>query len=95
MGNAGEERGLLSTERVAFRGEQSFLIPAEKARGGAEEGKVFSAGAEFFIGLGKRGHEVMMKQHKVLWNVFLAGQFEAVVQVREGGIRGGTDRVDC
>jgi hypothetical protein len=71
MGNAGEERGLLSSESVAFRGEQSFLIPAEKARGGAEEGKVFSAGAEFFIGLGMRGHSRMMKQDDTSWNIFL------------------------
>jgi hypothetical protein len=52
------------------------LIPAEEARGGAEKGEVFASGAEFFVGLRKRGHGVMMKQQKDLWNVFLAGRVE-------------------
>jgi hypothetical protein len=47
------------------------LIPAEEACGGAEKGEVFASGAEFFVGLRKRGHERIMKQQKALWNVFL------------------------
>ena len=56
---------------MAFRGEEGFLIPAEEACGGAKKGEVFASGTEFFVGIGKRGHGVMMKQEKALWNVFL------------------------
>jgi hypothetical protein len=56
---------------VAFRGEEGFLIPAEEASGGAEKGEVFASGAEFIVGIRERGHGVMMKQEKALWNVFL------------------------
>jgi len=76
VGDAREKGGLFGTEGVAFRGEEGFLIPAEEASGGAEKGEVFTSGAEFFVGIGKRGHGVMMKQEKVLWNVFLAGRVE-------------------
>jgi hypothetical protein len=71
VGDAGEKGGLFSTERVTFRGEEGFLIPAEKACGSAEKGEVFASGAEIFVGIGKRGHVRMMKQEKALWNVFL------------------------
>jgi hypothetical protein len=71
VGDAREEGGLFGAEGVAFRGEEGFLIPAEKACGGAEKGEVFASGAEIFVGIGKRGHGVMMKQQKDLWNVFL------------------------
>jgi hypothetical protein len=76
VGDAREKGGLFGAEGVAFRGEQGFLIPAEEACGGAEKGEVFAPGAEFFVGLRKRGHGVMMKQQKDLWNVFLAGRVE-------------------
>ena len=56
------------------------MIPREEAGGGAEKGEVFTSGAEFFVGIGKRGHGVMMKQEKVLWNVFLAGREEFFVK---------------
>jgi hypothetical protein len=56
---------------VAFRGEEGFLIPAQKACGGAEKGEVFTSGAEFFVGFRKMGHAVMMKQDDTSWNVFL------------------------
>jgi hypothetical protein len=56
---------------VAFWGEEGFLIPAEEASGSAEKGEVFASGAEFFIGLRKWGHGVMMKQDDTSWNVFL------------------------
>jgi hypothetical protein len=72
VGDAGEKGGLFGTEGVAFRGEEGFLIPAKEACGGAEKGKVFASGAEFFVGIGKRGHVKMMKQEKALWNIFLA-----------------------
>ena len=68
---AGDLGGLFGTEGVDIRGDESFLIPAAKACGGAKKGKVFTSGAEFFVGIGKRGHGVMMKQQKALWNVFL------------------------
>ena len=71
VGDAGEQGGLFGTEGVAFRGEEGFLIPREETRGSAEKGEVFTSGAEFFVGIGTRGHGVMMKQEKVLWNVFL------------------------
>jgi hypothetical protein len=71
MRNAGEQGGLFSAERVAFGREKGFLIPTEKTCGGAEEGQVFAAGAEFFVGLRKRGHEGIMKQDDTSWNVFL------------------------
>ena len=71
VGDTGEEGGLFGTEGVAFRGEEGFLIPAEEARGGAEKGKVFASGAEFFVGIRERGHGVMMKQDDTSWNVFL------------------------
>ena len=71
VGDAGEKGGLFGTEGVAFRGEEGFLIPAEEACGGAEKGEVFASGAEFFIGLRKWGHGVMMKQDDTSWNVFL------------------------
>jgi hypothetical protein len=74
VGDAREEGGLFGAEGVAFRGEEGFLIPAEKACGGAEKGEVFASGAEIFVGIGKRGHGVMMKQEKALWNVFLASR---------------------
>ena len=47
------------------------MIPAEEARGGAEKGEVFTSGAEFFVGLRKRGHAGIMKQDDTSWNVFL------------------------
>ena len=71
VGDSGEKGGLFGTKGVAFRGEEGFLIPAQKAGGGAEKGEVFPSGAEFFIGFGERGHGKMMKQQKDLWNVFL------------------------
>jgi hypothetical protein len=80
MGNAGEKGGLFSAKGVAFRREESFLIPAEKPRGGTKEGKVFAPSAQFFVGFGKRGHGGMMKQQKALWNVFLARLVESVFQ---------------
>jgi|GEM_PF-5459802 len=80
VGDSGEKGGLFGTKGVAFRGEEGFLIPAQKAGGGAEKGEVFTSGAEFFVGIGKRGHGVMMKQEKVLWNVFLAGREEFFVK---------------
>ena len=73
VGDAGEKGGLFGTEGVAFRGEEGFLVPAEEACGGAEKREVFASGAEFFVGLRERGHGVMMKQQKALWNVFLSG----------------------
>jgi hypothetical protein len=72
VGDAGKEGGLFGTEGVAFRGEEGFLIPAKETRGGAKKGEIFASGAKFFVGIGKRGHGVMMKQEKALWNVFLA-----------------------
>ena len=72
VGDAGEQGGLFGTEGVAFRGEEGFLIPAQKACGGAEKGEVFASGTEFFVGFRKMGHGVMMKQLKDLWNIFLA-----------------------
>jgi hypothetical protein len=72
VGDAREEGGLFGAEGVAFRGEEGFLIPAEEACGSAEKGEVFASCAEIFVGIGKRGHGVMMKQQKALWNVFLA-----------------------
>jgi hypothetical protein len=71
VGDARKEGGLFGTEGVAFRGEQGFLVPAEEACGGAEKGKIFASGAEFFIGLRRWGHGVMMKQDDTSWNVFL------------------------
>jgi hypothetical protein len=59
---------------VAFRGEEGFLIPAEKACGSAKKGEVFASGAEIFVGIRERGHGAMMKQQKGLWNVFLASR---------------------
>ena len=50
------------------------MIPAEEARGGAEKGEVFASGTEFFVGFRERGHGLMMKQQKDLWNVFLASR---------------------
>jgi len=43
MRDSGEKGGLFGTEGVAFRGEKGFLIPAEKACGGAEKGEVFTS----------------------------------------------------
>jgi hypothetical protein len=72
VGDAGEKGGLFSTERVTFRGEQGFLIPAEEAGCSAEKGEVFASGAELFVGIREREHGAMMKQEKALWNIFLA-----------------------
>jgi hypothetical protein len=69
--DAGEKGGLFSTERVTFRREQGFLIPAEEAGCSAEKGEVFASGTEFFVGFRKMGHGVMMKQDDTSWNVFL------------------------
>jgi hypothetical protein len=71
VGDAREEGGLFGAEGVAFRGEEGFLVPAEEACGSAKKGEVFASGAKFFVGIGKRGHGMMMKQEKALWNVFL------------------------
>lgn len=71
VGDAGEEGGLFGTKGVAFGGEEGFLVPREKAGGGAKEGEVFTAGAKFFVGLRQRGHGGMMKQDDIPWNVFL------------------------
>ena len=73
VGDAREEGGLFGAEGVAFRGEEGFLIPAEKACGSAKKGEVFASGAEFFVGLRERGHAGMMKQDDTSWNVFLSG----------------------
>ncbi len=51
VGDAGEKGGLFSTERVTFRGEEGFLVPAEEACGSAKKGEVFASSAEFFVGL--------------------------------------------
>ena len=72
VGDAGEKGGLFSTERVTFRGEQGFLIPAEEAGCSAEKGEVFASGTEFIVAIRERGHGAMMKQEKALWNIFLA-----------------------
>ena len=71
VGDAREQGGLFGTKGVAFRGEEGFLIPAQKACGGAEKGKVFASGEEFIVGLGQRGHAGIMKQDDTSWNVFL------------------------
>jgi hypothetical protein len=44
VGDTGEKGRLFGTEGVAFRGEEGFLIPAEKACGSAKKGKVFASG---------------------------------------------------
>jgi len=41
---------------VAFGWKEGFLVPSEQAAGGAKEGEIFSAGAEFFVGVRKVGH---------------------------------------
>ena len=51
VGDTSEKGGLFGTKGVALWGEEGFLIPTEKACGGAEKGEVFASGAEFFVGL--------------------------------------------
>jgi hypothetical protein len=68
---AGDLGGLFGTEGVDIRGDESFLIPAAKACGGAKKGEVFASSAEIFKGFGERGRGVIIKQQKALWNVFL------------------------
>jgi hypothetical protein len=65
MGNACEEGGLFSEKGVAFGGEEGLLIPGQEAACGAKKSQIFASGAEFLVGLGKRGHVGMMKQQKV------------------------------
>ena len=71
MGDASDEGGLFGAKGVAFRWKEGFLIPSEQAAGSAKEGESFPAGAEFFVGVRKRGHAGMMKQDDTSWNVFL------------------------
>jgi hypothetical protein len=54
VGDAGEKGGLFGTKGVAFRGEEGFLIPTQKASGSAEKGEVFASCAEFFVGIRER-----------------------------------------
>jgi hypothetical protein len=71
MGDASDEGGLFGAKGVAFGWKEGFLVPSEQAAGGAKEGEIFPAGAEFFVGVRKRGHAGMMKQDGTSWNVFL------------------------
>jgi hypothetical protein len=71
MGDASDEGRLFGAKGVAFGWKKGFLIPAEQAAGGAKKGEIFPAGAEFFVGVRKRGHAGMMKQDGTSWNVFL------------------------
>jgi hypothetical protein len=50
---------------VALGGEKRFLIPAQKASCGTQEGELFTAGAELKEGFRDRGHERMMKQENL------------------------------
>ena len=56
MGDASDEGGLFGAKGVAFGWKEGFLVPSEQPAGGAEEGKIFPAGAEFLVGVGKVGH---------------------------------------
>jgi len=71
MGDASDEGRLFGAKGVAFGWKEGFLIPSEQAASGAKEGEIFAAGAEFFVGVRKRGHAGMMKQDDTSWNVFL------------------------
>ena len=71
MGDASDESRLFGAKGVAFGWKEGFLVPSEQTTGGAKEGEIFSAGAEFFVGVRKRGHAGMMKQDDTSWNVFL------------------------
>ena len=71
MGDASDEGGLFGAKGVAFGWKEGFLVPSEQTAGGAKEGEIFPAGAEFFVGVRKRGHAGMMKQDGTSWNVFL------------------------
>ena len=71
MGDASDEGRLFGAKGVAFGWKEGFLVPSEQAAGGAKESEIFPAGAEFFVGVRKRGHAGMMKQDGTSWNVFL------------------------
>lgn len=71
MGDASDEGRLFGAKGVAFGWKEGFLVPSEQAAGGAKEGEIFPAGAEFFVGVRKRGHAGIMKQDHTSWNVFL------------------------
>ena len=71
MGDASDEGRLFGAKGVAFGRKEGLLVPSEQATGGAKEGEIFPAGAEFFVGFRKRGHAGMMKQDDASWNVFL------------------------
>jgi hypothetical protein len=56
MGDASDESRLFGAKGVAFGRKEGFLVPSEQAAGGAKEGEIFPAGAEFFVGVRKVGH---------------------------------------
>ena len=56
MGDASDEGGLFGAKGVAFGWKEGFLVPSEQTAGGAKEGEIFPAGAEFFVGVRKVGH---------------------------------------
>ena len=56
MGDASDQGGLFGAKGVAFRWKEGFLVPSEQTAGGAKEGEIFPAGAEFFVGVRKVGH---------------------------------------
>ena len=71
MGDASDESRLFGAKGVAFGWKEGFLVPSKQAASGAKESEIFSAGAEFFVSVRKRGHAGMMKQDGTSWNVFL------------------------
>ena len=56
MGDASDEGRLFGAKGVAFGRKEGLLVPSEQATGGAKEGEIFPAGAEFFVGVRKVGH---------------------------------------
>ena len=56
MGDASDEGRLFGAKGVAFGWKEGLLVPSKQATGGAKEGEIFPAGAEFFVGVRKVGH---------------------------------------
>jgi len=85
VGDAGDLGGLFRTERVGLRGQKGFLVPAEEAAGGAEQGQLPSPGAQFLVGFRQSGHSGILGQENIPWNVgmlWAATRFAASKPIR-------------
>ena len=88
VGDAGDLGRLFRAEAVGFGREEGFLVPTEKAAGGAKEGQFPPPSAEFLVGHRQVGHSLMMRQENIPWNVGMSGTGLGPSPVSRQGVGG-------